>query len=159
MDGLDMHACLHRLPQKMRFTSSAASTYGSGDVPDNARNLYDSLSTCSRNTWVNVRSTGSSHSATVPMCRHSAFGGKKFDERLQGLGAQRIGEVSHAMTPSSAARMPEELKAQPGAANGLRRRCNAPNQPDLQVKSGFCPIDTVASSYNNNSNHFRSQTC
>ena len=36
-----------------------------------------------------------------------AFGGKKFDERLQGLGAQRIGEVwCH---DASAGTMPEEL--------------------------------------------------
>jgi MioC protein len=36
-----------------------------------------------------------------------AFGGKKFDERLQGLGAQRVGEVwCH---DASAGTMPEEL--------------------------------------------------
>ena len=38
------------------------------------------------------------------------FGGKKFDERLSGLGAQRVGEVwCH---DASAGTMPEELGTQ-----------------------------------------------
>jgi MioC protein len=54
------------------------------------------------------------------------FGGKKFDERLQGLGAQRMGEVwCH---DASAGTMPEELGARlvprlagpgPGPRHGL----------------------------------------
>ena len=46
------------------------------------------------------------------------FGGKRFDERLQGLGAQRIGEVwCH---DASAGTMPEEL-APRGAATWLEQ--------------------------------------
>lgn len=65
-----------------------SSTYGSGDVPDNASMLCDSLDVQARylgHVRYGVIALGdSSYLATF------AFGGKKFDERLQGLGAQRI---------------------------------------------------------------------
>jgi MioC protein len=82
-----------------------SSTYGSGDVPDNARVLYDSLDSDPKylcHVRYGVIALGDrTYLSTF------AFGGKKFDERLQGLGAQRIGEVwCH---DASAGTMPEEL--------------------------------------------------
>ena len=67
------------------------STYGSGDVPDNARALYESLATQPRHLG-HVR-YGVIALGDRTYLQTFAFGGKKFDERLQGLGAQRIGEV------------------------------------------------------------------
>ena len=67
------------------------STYGSGDVPDNARMLYNSLDTEPRylgHVRYGVIALGD---CTYPQTY--CFGGKKFDERLQGLGAQRIGDI------------------------------------------------------------------
>ena len=68
------------------------STYGAGDVPDNAQELYASLDDAPRylgHVRYGVIALGdmASHAQTF------AFGGKLFDERLQGLGAKRIGEV------------------------------------------------------------------
>lgn len=68
-----------------------SATYGSGDVPDNARRLYESLDAQAANLGhvrYGVIALGDRTYAPT-FC----FGGKKFDERLQGLGAQRIGEV------------------------------------------------------------------
>jgi MioC protein len=67
------------------------STYGTGDVPDNARQLYDSLDSEPRflgHVRYGVMALGDQ---TYPQT--FCFGGKKFDERLQDLGAQRVGEV------------------------------------------------------------------
>jgi MioC protein len=81
------------------------STYGSGDVPDNARALYESLDANPKylgNVKYGVIALGDrTYSQTF------AFGGRKFDERLQGLGAQRIGELF--IHDASAGTMPEEL--------------------------------------------------
>ena len=68
-----------------------SSTYGSGDVPDNARALYESLSS-------NPQFLGHVRYGVIALGDRTylqtfCFGGKKFDERLQDLGAQRIGEV------------------------------------------------------------------
>ncbi len=68
-----------------------SSTYGSGDVPDNARALYNSLDTHPKflgHVRYGVIALGDS-----TYMQTFCFGGKKFDERLSGLGAQRIGEV------------------------------------------------------------------
>ncbi len=68
-----------------------SSTYGSGDVPDNARHLYESLDATPRflgHVRYGVIALGD-RTYVQTFC----FGGKKFDERLQGLGAHRIGEV------------------------------------------------------------------
>lgn len=86
MDGLDISA----------FDDDAlylicSSTYGSGDVPDNARNLYESLDAQPKflgHVRYGVIALGDS-----TYLQTFCFGGKKFDERLQGLGAQRIGDV------------------------------------------------------------------
>ncbi|TAM39965.1 MAG: nitric oxide synthase [Burkholderiaceae bacterium] len=67
------------------------STYGAGDVPDNARKLYESFDTQPRylgHVRYGVLALGD-HAHDPTFC----LGGMKFDERLQDLGAQRIGEV------------------------------------------------------------------
>ena len=67
------------------------STYGSGDVPDNARALYESMGS-------NPQFLGHVRYGVIALGDRTylqtyCFGGKKFDERLQDLGAQRMGEV------------------------------------------------------------------
>ena len=67
------------------------STYGSGDVPDNAHAFYESLNANPQflgHVRYGVIALGDSNYPQT-FC----FGGKKFDERLQDLGAQRLGEV------------------------------------------------------------------
>lgn len=83
------------------------STYGSGDVPDNARQLYDSLD--AQPKYLGHVKYGVIALGDRTYTQTFAFGGKKFDERLQGLGAQRIGEVF--IHDASAGTMPEELGA------------------------------------------------
>ncbi len=68
-----------------------SSTYGTGDVPDNAKALYDSLDSQPQflgHVRYGVMALGDS---VYPQT--FCFGGKNFDRRLQDLGAQRIGEV------------------------------------------------------------------
>ena len=67
------------------------STYGQGDVPDNARALYDSLD--SQPKFLGHVRYGVIALGDCTYQQTFAFGGKKFDERLQGLGAQRLGEI------------------------------------------------------------------
>ena len=68
-----------------------SSTYGSGDVPDNARMLYDSLDTQPK--FLGHVRYGVIALGDRTYLQTFCFGGKKLDERLQGLGAQRVGEV------------------------------------------------------------------
>ncbi|WP_309678341.1 flavodoxin domain-containing protein [Polaromonas sp.] len=68
-----------------------SSTYGSGDVPDNARALYDSLG--SQPQFLGHVRYGVIALGDRTYMQTFCFGGKKFDERLQDLGARRIGEV------------------------------------------------------------------
>jgi MioC protein len=83
------------------------STYGSGDVPDNARALYESLD-------AQPKYLGHVRYGVIALGDRTyvdtfAFGGKKFDARLQDLGARRIGDVwCH---DASAGTLPEELGA------------------------------------------------
>jgi MioC protein len=100
MDGLDISAF-----DEDALYLICTSTYGSGDVPDNARQLYDSLDTQPK--YLGHVRYGVIALGDRTYLNTFAFGGKKFDERLQGLGAQRIGEVwCH---DASAGTMPEEL--------------------------------------------------
>ena len=67
------------------------STYGAGDLPDNARALYESLE-------IQPKFLGHVRYGVVALgdrCYPNTFcfGGKMFDERLQGLGARRVGQV------------------------------------------------------------------
>lgn len=67
-------------------------TYGSGDVPDNAQALYASLHEAPRylgHVRYGVMSLGDQGSYPMTF----AMGGRRFDEKLADLGAQRLGEV------------------------------------------------------------------
>lgn len=83
------------------------STYGQGDVPDNAKKLYESLMQ-TRPHLSHVRygvvALGDRTYADT-FCN----GGKRFDRLLADLGAQRIGEV--LLHDASAGTLPEEVAA------------------------------------------------
>ncbi len=103
MDGLDISA----FDDADALYLICTSTYGSGDVPDNARGLYESLDAQPR--FLGHVRYGVIALGDCTYVQTFCFGGKKFDERLQGLGAQRIGEVwCH---DASAGTLPEELGA------------------------------------------------
>lgn len=81
------------------------STYGQGDVPDNARDLYESLQQVRpdlHNVRYGVIALGDRTYADT-FC----FGGKRFDTLLGELGAVRIGEVM--LHDASSGTLPEEL--------------------------------------------------
>lgn len=80
------------------------STYGQGDVPDNARKLYEDLEK-SRPDLSRVR-YGVFGLGDRTYAETFNFGGKRFDEALEALGAQRIGE-RHQHDASSGV-LPEE---------------------------------------------------
>src|SRR3990167_7478325 len=70
------------------------STYGQGDVPDNAKALYEDLK-AKRPDLSRVR-YGVFGLGDRTYAETFNFGGKRFDELLSQLGAQRIGErVQH----------------------------------------------------------------
>jgi MioC protein len=86
MDGLDIGV----FDEDALFLI-CTSTCGSGDVPDNAQMLYESLDSQPRylgHVRYGVVALGDS-SYPQTFC----FGGRRFDERLQGLGARRISQV------------------------------------------------------------------
>ncbi len=99
MDGLDISVF-----DEDALYLICSSTYGSGDVPDNARNLYASLD--SQPKYLGQVRYGVIALGDRTYLQTFCFGGKMFDERLQGLGAQRIGEVF--IHDASAGTMPEE---------------------------------------------------
>jgi MioC protein len=80
------------------------STYGQGDVPDNARALYEDLR-AKRPDLARVR-YGVFGLGDRTYAETFNFGGKRFDEILAELGAERIGE-RHTHDASSGV-MPEE---------------------------------------------------
>lgn len=80
------------------------STYGQGDVPDNARALYEDLRS-RRPGLAHVR-YGVFGLGDRTYAETFNFGGKRFDELLAELGAQRIGE-RHTHDASSGI-LPEE---------------------------------------------------
>jgi MioC protein len=86
------------------------STYGQGDVPDNARNLYENLK-AKRPDLARVR-YGVFGLGDRTYAETFNFGGKRFDELLAELGAVRIGErVQH---DASSGVLPEEMAVQWG---------------------------------------------
>ena len=101
MDGLDISVFDDPEPLYLVCTS----TYGSGDVPDNARALYDSLDATPK--FLGHVRYGVIALGDRTYLNTFAFGGQKFDERLQGLGAHRIGEVWRH--DASAGTLPEEV--------------------------------------------------
>lgn len=86
------------------------STYGQGDVPDNAKSLYEELR-AKRPDLSRVR-YGVFGLGDRTYAETFNFGGKKFDELLAELGAKRIGErVQH---DASSGTLPEEVAAEWG---------------------------------------------
>lgn len=86
MDGLDIQAF-----EEDALYVICTSTTGSGDVPDNARALYESLGNEPRylgHVRYGVIALGDS-AYPQTFCN----GGLRYDERLADLGAVRIGEV------------------------------------------------------------------
>jgi MioC protein len=84
------------------------STYGQGDVPDNAKQLYESLQSARpdlSNVQYGVIALGDRTYAET-FCN----GGKRFDRILSELGARRIGEIM--LHDASAGTMPEEVAAE-----------------------------------------------
>jgi len=80
------------------------STYGQGDVPDNARRFYEELK-AKRPDLSRVR-YGVFGLGDRTYAETFNFGGKRFDDLLGELGAQRIGErVQH---DASSGVLPEE---------------------------------------------------
>ena len=90
MDSLDI-SVFDAAKAKDALYLICTSTYGSGDVPDNARALYESLG--SQPQFLGHVRYGVIALGDSTYMQTFCFGGKKFDERLQDLGAQRIGEV------------------------------------------------------------------
>jgi MioC protein len=80
------------------------STYGQGDVPDNARALYEDLQ--KRRPDLSQVRYGVFGLGDRTYAETFNFGGKRFDDILTELGAQRIGE-RHTHDASSGI-LPEE---------------------------------------------------
>ena len=86
------------------------STYGQGDVPDNARNFYEDLK-AKRPDLSRLR-YGIFGLGDRTYAETFNFGGKRFDDVLTELGAQRIGErVQH---DASSGVLPEEMAVEWG---------------------------------------------
>ncbi len=90
MDGLDI-GVFDAAPDQDALYLICTSTYGSGDVPDNARALYESMD--AQPKYLGHVRYGVIALGDRTYLQTYCFGGQKFDERLQGLGAQRVGEV------------------------------------------------------------------
>ncbi|HUN69647.1 MAG TPA: flavodoxin domain-containing protein [Burkholderiales bacterium] len=87
------------------------STYGQGDVPDNAKALYEDLK-AKRPDLSRVR-YGVFGLGDRTYAETFNFGGKRFDELLSELGARRIGErVQH---DAATGVLPEEMAVEWGA--------------------------------------------
>jgi len=84
-----------------------SSTYGQGDVPDNAKHLYESLQTA-RPDLSGVR-YGVIALGDRTYAETFCNGGRRFDRILAELGARRIGEMM--LHDASAGTLPEELAA------------------------------------------------
>ena len=80
------------------------STYGQGDVPDNARSLYEHLQSA-KPDLSHIR-YGVFGLGDRTYAETFNFGGKRFDEVLTQLGAKRIGE--RHMHDASSGILPEE---------------------------------------------------
>jgi len=81
------------------------STYGQGDVPDNAKALYEALGR-QKPDLAGLR-YGVFGLGDRTYAETFNFGGKRFDELLASLGAERIGE--RYMHDASSGTLPEEV--------------------------------------------------
>ena len=100
MDRLDASAVV---PGRLYLICS--STYGQGDVPDNARDFHESLGRL-RPDLSGVR-YGVIALGDRTYQQTFCYGGKKFDALFAELGAQRIGEPF--LHDASAGTLPEEV--------------------------------------------------
>ncbi len=82
-----------------------SSTYGQGDVPDNAQKLFADLEQkkpdLARVVYGVIALGDRTYAQTF------CFGGKRFDALLQSLGARRVGDL--LLHDASAGTMPEEV--------------------------------------------------
>ena len=81
------------------------STYGQGDVPDNARDFFAALEAARPDLGqveYGVIALGD-HTYAQTFC----FGGKRFDQLMASLGAKRLGEI--LLHDASAGTIPEEV--------------------------------------------------
>ena len=99
MDGLDSSVF-----KREGVFLVCTSTYGQGDVPDNARALYEDLK-AKRPDLSHVR-YGVFGLGDRTYAETFNFGGKRFDEILCELGAERVGE--RYMHDASSGVLPEE---------------------------------------------------
>jgi len=102
MDGLEANVF-----SGGRLFLICSSTYGQGDVPDNAKNLYESL----RSVRPDLSGVQYGVVALGDRTYAETFcnGGRRFDAILSELGARRIGDI--LLHDASAGTMPEELAA------------------------------------------------
>lgn len=100
MDGLDASVLDGR-----GLVLICTSTYGQGDVPDNAKQLYESL----QRDRPDLSSLRYGVIALGDRTYAETFcnGGRRFDRILTELGAKRIGEI--LLHDASAGTMPEEV--------------------------------------------------
>ena len=84
------------------------STYGQGDVPDNAKNLYNAL--CTQRPDLAHVTYGVIALGDRTYAETFCFGGKRFNEILSDLGAKRIGEVM--LHDASSGTLPEDEAAE-----------------------------------------------
>jgi len=101
MDKLDPSVFADRAAVYLVCTS----TYGQGDVPDNAKALYGAL--CTGKPDLSGVRYGVFGLGDRTYAETFNFGGKRFDEILAALGAERIGErYTH---DASSGTLPEEI--------------------------------------------------
>ena len=106
MDGLDATVF-----QREGVFLICTSTYGQGDVPDNAKKLYEDLQ--SKRPDLSQLRYGVFGLGDRTYAETFNFGGKRFDDLLSELGARRIGErVQH---DASSGILPEETAVEWGA--------------------------------------------
>jgi len=101
MDKLDPSVFADRQAVYLVCTS----TYGQGDVPDNAKALYEALG-AQKPDLAGVR-YGVFGLGDRTYAETYNFGGKRFDEMLASLGAERIGE--RYQHDASGGTLPEEI--------------------------------------------------
>ena len=99
MDGLDATVLSRECPVLI-----CTSTYGQGDVPDNAQDFFAALETTRPDLSGLVYGVIALGDRTYGQTY--CFGGKRFDALLTELGARRIGEVM--LHDASAGTIPEE---------------------------------------------------
>ena len=104
------------------------STYGQGDVPDNAKKLYESL--LAHRPDLSGVQYGVVALGDRTYMDTFCNGGRRFDAILGELGAQRIGEI--LLHDASAGTMPEEVAAEwvDGWIASCRERMGMAVSPD-----------------------------